>query len=388
MLPLAYYWLTKLLHKLLNRKFLFHFSNIVFHKKHASSLSFFSYFYKDYLLALAKMVPGKNPNIFFKLLRAGLWEEDVVLPQVSDDEWSEVLSLAEAQTVVGIIARGVDHSDSKPPQDVILKLVSKSYEIERRSTKVEKGSEALMQYFESKGLRPILQKGPAIAKYYANPLSRTSGDIDLYFSEKDFDKAEELARKNEKNVEREPDGSVTYSVQGIPVEHHPRFFDLHCKESKLPEISSPEGTLLMLSAHILKHCMGAGVGLRQICDMAVAYKALYGQYDQKKLADIYKSVGLGKWNQLLDSFLFTYLGLDPDYFTTSKLTSPDPLVKIVLRGGNFGRGVSFRKNTLNSGKLVRKFGTVAVFLRSIPFSLKYGTREFLPSIAELVRGNL
>ncbi len=139
----------------------------------------------------------------------------------------------------------------------------------------------------------------------------------------------------------------------------------------------------MLSAHILKHCMGVGIGLRQLCDLAMAYKAL--AVPPEDLRRCFRDVGLERWNRLLFSFLHQYLGAEPLYDT---LPSPDPLLKIVLEGGNFGQHAQAREASLHKSPLRRKLGTAGLFLRRLPFSLRYAKKELVPMLGELLRGNL
>ena len=46
-------------------------------------------------------------DVFFALLRGGLWEEDVCLSSFGEIEFSQVYNLAEEQSVVGLIAAGI-----------------------------------------------------------------------------------------------------------------------------------------------------------------------------------------------------------------------------------------------------------------------------------------
>ena len=58
------------------------------------------------------MVLNNSQKAFFALLQAGLWEDDSVSDfktQVSSGvDWSEVQRLAEEQSVVGLVASGID----------------------------------------------------------------------------------------------------------------------------------------------------------------------------------------------------------------------------------------------------------------------------------------
>lgn len=51
---------------------------------------------------------NKTEQQFFMLLRAGLWETDVRLESICDDDFAEIKRIAEEQSVTGIIAAGIE----------------------------------------------------------------------------------------------------------------------------------------------------------------------------------------------------------------------------------------------------------------------------------------
>ena len=146
--------------------------------------------------------------------------------------------------------------------------------------------------------------------------------------------AAELVRRAGCRTERHPDGSVCYSWQGVEVEHHTRLFDLHnpllrgylsslvgrhgftdirTEDGATLPVPAPLPDLLLLNAHLLKHIMGHGVGLRQFCDMARAYHALHGSYSPVELEAAYRRTGLLRWSAQL---------LSPDSLDSWCATAP------------------------------------------------------------------
>ena len=317
---------------------------------------------------------------FFALIRAGLNGTPLPdFPKLEGKEWASMVNLARRQTVVGLLYQGVGQlPPGYPlPQNLLFVLIAEIGQIEKESRKVQATADALTAELRAQGLHPLVMKGPAVAAFYAQPLLRECGDIDLYLPPEEFDKAVSMAGE----VTPAPDGSVHYKRDGIDIDQHRQYFDIH--SGSWPAVPSPEATLLMLSAHILKHCMGAGIGLRQLCDMAMAYKAL--TVPPEDLRRCFRDAGLERWNQLLFSFLHTYLGAEPLYDT---LPSPEPLLKIVLEGGNFGHHGEAREASLYKSPLRRKLGTAGLFLRRLPFSLRYAKKELVPMVGELLKGNL
>lgn len=145
----------------------------------------------------------------------------------------------------------------------------------------------------------------------------------------------------------------------------------------------------MLSAHILKHAIGEGVGCKQLCDVARALDQAEGRYDKAALAGALRACGLQRWHRLLCSLLVSELGLDPAHCLPDfRPCDPAPLRRIVLRGGAFGYADPARLQAARRGPAARKIHAAGAFLRRLPLSLRIAPRETLATVGELVRGNL
>ena len=327
---------------------------------------------------------------FFALLRSGLYEqpisekERIVVGALDEASWSSLFLLARQQTVVGLIYRGVTHlpADFNLPGDTVLDLMAFAGGIERENRRKAGIVARLMDEYDSIGLHPVLMKGATVAAFYPHPELRSSGDIDLYFPPEEFKKA-----CSAPGCERTSDRSVHLLRDGVDIDLHDRYFDLHCASDKLPAIGSPEATVLMLSAHILKHAIGAGVGIRQCCDLTMAWQACKDKVSEEAWRDLFQRTGTLRWNRLLFSFLEDYLGLT-DSPLKDKQVSSAPLRDIILEGGNFGHFAANRADALKAGEKLRKRNTFFRFLHHLPFSLRYARRETLATILTLIHGNL
>ena len=354
---------------------------------------------------------------FFVLLRSGLYDKRIdSFPELTEGEWESILSIAKEQTVTGMIYSGVNNlpENYKVPESISLRLMLESSRIEKRSYKVLSVCKELFSLLRDNGLHPIVMKGPSVAKFYPKPSLRESGDLDLYIRKEEFEKAVTILGEASFTL---PDGSLHYNWKGVDIDLHRHYFDLHVSEDKLPKVPSPYATLVLLSSHILKHCMGPGIGLRQLCDMAVAYRSLCdekvfqnenmgksGPVDKEVLLSWYEKAGILKWNALLSSFLKENLGGDGYPFNDENgdgsgngsrctfdgkaLPSPSPLLEIVLEGGDFGHHAVEREAALGRGPLRRKINTAWMYLKKVPFSMEYAPDELMEELGELAFGNL
>ena len=327
---------------------------------------------------------------FTALVRRGLRTgKDGSFPALDTRQWEAVLELGKIQGVTGLLFSGVESLPSEVivPEQIILRLMVEADRIMRRAEQVSKAAASLIKALEEKGLHPTVMKGPAVAAFYPDPRLRESGDLDIFLRPGEFKAAVDALSLID--YHKDPDGNILYSWDGVPIDQHPRYFDLHSKKFLELETASPEALLLMLSLHIRKHCMGAGVGLRQICDMAMAYRALLKQSDIQRLLDLYKKSRSSRWNLLLASFIKEYLGDVPlPYAAGTSLPDSDQLHKIVFSGGSFCHYDPSRKDALKKGGASRKLDTLIRILRRIPFSLRYSRSELIPYLISLIRGNM
>lgn len=265
------------------------------------------------------------------ILRSGLWERTIDDPAcfpLSDDEWERLFRQARRQTVTGIVFRGMQYlPDTMLPTDsLLIRWTARVDAIERRNLEMNRALSKLCGEFRARGIDPVLQKGQGVACLYESPLLRECGDIDLCFrNPEEAKRAEQLIRQNGIRIRKMPDRSIFYLWHGLEVEHHVRLLDLHnpflqheadelartkgCIHMRLAQgsepmtVPSPFLNLLLLDLHILKHTLGRGIGLRQLCDMARACYRLHREVDPEEMKNRCRSWGLARWNPLLHAFL-------------------------------------------------------------------------------------
>ena len=361
---------------------------------------------------------AKPYRALFHLLKAGLWERriesDGLFP-LTRREWQSVFLLAQQQTVLGITYRGLDYISEQhfPPEELIIRWVAEIGRIEERNYDSNRSLVELLKLFHTHNLQPILQKGQGVATFYDRPLLRTCGDIDLWFpTAEDAETAARLVKEQGGSVHKAPDGSRCYLWGDIEVEHHPDLIDLQAPFAKRrarrmveqmtpievtltehpdTKIATPsaEVNLLLLNAHIMKHAIGLGIGLRQMCDMARAYHSLHNRVDGEAIKALYNKNGLKRWSSLLHAFLIEYLGLEPQWlpYPEQKATDAAPLLEVVMRGGNFGQFTAERMAA--TGTLVqRKWHTATSFVKNCRFSFHYAPREAIWTVWRLAVGQL
>lgn len=304
---------------------------------------------------------------------------------LDEDTWMDLIRTASHQTVAGLLYKAAENFPQEEgiSEQVLFALMAEVNRIVNRNLKLGEVEKEVLEILRGGGLDPVVMKGSTCAARYPSPQLRTCGDIDLFVPKADFPRAVELLKARGIGCSPKPDSSVDCTLKGCEVELHRRYFDLHLRESRLPKVGTPEAELLMLSAHILKHACGVGVGLRQIMDFALAYKAYPGDYQE--LHELFRRCHLSRWDALLLSFIKDYI--DPGVEVPSHVDSSE-LFRIVARGGNFGHFQENRLQSIERSAFRRKLDTFGRLLSNFRFSVRYAPREFFSFLTELLRENL
>lgn len=305
----------------------------------------------------------KLHKVFFTLLCAGLWEripsEDYF--PINESEWEQIYRIACMQTVEGIVYDGLIRLpvDKLPSTLLLVKWTVRIDYIERKNREMNRIINELEELFTQNNLNPCLMKGQGVAACYVNPLHRVCGDIDWYFTYTDFKKANKLISDRGICIKNEAGFSVSYIWKGVAIEHHYRMFDLHnpllqgyskqlvveedgksgfiCLEGRNIKIPSPLLMHVQVNAHILKHMLAFGIGLRQLCDSArICY--MRHNINRDKLEEIYCRAGIFRWIQLLNNVMVKDLDMPSEClpFSLDEGEKADWMMEDILCSGNFG----------------------------------------------------
>lgn len=235
-----------------------------------------------------------NEQISLLLLRAGLWENEVRLPEFKSIDFNEVYRIASEQAIVGLVVAGLEHvTDVKAPQEILLAMIGDTLQLEQRNHDMNEYISELYEKFQEERISSLLMKGQGIAQCYEKPLWRASGDIDLLLSGDNYEKAKRLLLPLAAEVEPEHRDLMhlgLYLKNGILVELHgtlrsrltnkmDRLLDsiqnetaengrYRVWENNENEIQllNPDDDVFYVFSHILHHFFIEGVGLRQVCD--------------------------------------------------------------------------------------------------------------------------
>ena len=314
------------------------------------------------------MALSNNQQAFFALLRAGLWEKGVQLSPYGDIDFSEVQKLAEEQSVVGLIAAGLEHvEDCKPAKRDVFQFIGQALQLERQNTAMNYFIGVLVDKMRAAGIYTLLVKGQGIAQCYERPLWRSCGDVDFFLSDDNYEKARGFLTPLAASVDPEEPLSKHLGMTIDPwvVELHG---SLRCglsgrMDKGLDDIKndafyggnvrswknggtqvfmlSPENDAIYVFTHILNHFYRGGIGVRQICDWCRLLWTYRDSLDIRALEQRIMQMGLMTSWRAFGAFAVEYLGMPseamPLYSSNKKWSrKADRICSFILEVGNFG----------------------------------------------------
>lgn len=234
-----------------------------------------------------------NTQAFLVLVRGGLWETEVQLSGFESIDYSQVLTLAEEQSVVGLVAAGLEHVvDLKPSKEALLQFIGQTLQIEQRNAAMNSFIEELVERMRKDDIYALLVKGQGVAQCYERPLWRTSGDIDFLLSQDNYNKAVNLLKNiyiNYKNGGNYSKETAFYTDQWMIEMHGSLRTGLSSRIDKeidkvqrglfyggnvrswqngktLTFLPAPTNDVFLVFTHFIKHFYKEGMSIRQVCD--------------------------------------------------------------------------------------------------------------------------
>lgn len=309
-----------------------------------------------------------NQNAFLELVKAGLWEKEAQLSQFGKINFSEVYQLADEQSVIGLVAAGIDHvEDVSVPQKDVLQFIGTALQLEQQNKAMNEFVATLIEKLRKEDIYAILFKGQGIAQCYEKPLWRSSGDIDLLLDEDNYEKAKNLLLAKAQKVEKDYNffKHVELTIDGWIVELHGTFHgrlsdqidynldliqDNIIKKSEIRawhngntriDLPNPDNDVVLIFAHILHHFFFEGVGLRQICDWCRLLWTFHKEIDIELLEyRLCKMALMTEW-KAFSAYAVEYLGIPrevmPLYTENIRWSKKaEKINRFVMKVGNFG----------------------------------------------------
>ena len=339
-----------------------------------------------------------TPDIFFALVKAGLWENEVRLSEYGKPDFQGIYELAKEQAVTGLVAAGLEHiTDIQIDEDVSTPFLRVVMMEEGRNSGINRFITKLFGYLGDNGVEAVLIKGQGVARCYERPLWRTVGDVDLFLDEDNYQKAKAVLIPTAKEVDPEDEakkhlgmtlGSYLVELHGamhtdvsaridavvdevqrdIFENRGVRYWDNGGISIPLP---SPDNDVIIVFTHFIGHFYVGGIGLRQICDWCRLLWTYKDKINRDLLGKRLNDMELMPEWKAFATFAVEFLGMPaeamPFYVESAKNNRRAQRIRtLILHTGNFGhnRDESYRwRHSRLVGNIITFFHRFGEFVR-------------------------
>lgn len=334
-----------------------------------------------------KSVKNDTSSDFYPLVRVGLWGKagaNLNHNLNEDVDWDEVYQLAQEQSIQGLVLAGVEHLNVKPPKGLLLRWIGEAQVVEQQNSEMNAFVAEFFEKIRKEHIYAILVKGQGVAQCYEQPLLRTCGDVDLFLSEEDYNKAKALLVTLASKVKTEYESSkhLGMTIVGWTVELHGSLRgslsrrinrELECIQDDTFKrndvrvwdnggvsiyLLGKENDIVYVFAHFLNHFYKEGVGLRQICDWCRLLWTYRDEIDKKKIEGRIRRMGLVSEWKAFGAYAVEYLGMPteamPMYEPSAKwVKKAERINDFIMSVGNMGHNRDM-SHFSNKPYLIRK----------------------------------
>jgi hypothetical protein len=287
-------------------------------------------------------------------------------PDVSKINWTNLLSFARKQCIVGIYWLGIEKLgdvDNKPNETEIMSWMEDVIKIKRQGQLLDRKVVELCRHFKDEGYEYCILKGQTNNRFYPEPYCRTPGDIDIWVNSTRKELLKVILSKYDntivcyhhleypyfKDTSVEAHIYPTFSTNPINNYRIQKFFASEAKRQMRNTIPLSIGqetvgltddvNILYQLMHMHRHMCEEGLGLRQLIDYFFLIKgSSLSVKDRERLVRRIKRFHLTKFAKGILYLLHTQLGMDKKYlFLPEDDKEGEYLLIQILQGGNFGK---------------------------------------------------
>ena len=287
-------------------------------------------------------------------------------PNLTEEDWEALLRLSAEQEVLPLVYEAVCRCPSFKVLESAIRQDYQNRALQIATRQIAQTNEflTLLLHAQEAGLDPTVLKGAVVRNLYPLPMLRPSVDEDLLIRQ---DEAEAYHRffLSEGLYADEPDANITASQElSYHKENSPTYIELHMSlfppdsraygdcntlftgvldrtvtvqiEDVTVRTLAPTDHLLYLICHAYKHFLHSGVGIRQVCDIAMFTRAYGDEVDWGRILAACKSIRIEVFAAAIFRITERHLGFAiPEAFAGMVVEEAD-LLEDMLSGGLYG----------------------------------------------------
>ncbi len=355
---------------------------------------------------------NKADEIFFSVLRAGLWGKTDILPGQETD-WKHIYMYAREQTVVGLVADGISvlrkTTPLTLPADVQNAFMQSVLGSEMRNRQMNATLSHISKVLAENGVNAVVLKGQGVALDYPQPMHRQPGDIDFLLDDEGYRTASELLTPKASKVEKENPEKKHLGMYFGDVEvelHGTARADFGKKVNTLMDnmqkdmflrsdfrawdcggirilLPSADFDAVFIFMHFIQHFYHGGLGLRQICDWTMHLHRFSSDIDINLLESRLTELHMKNEWRIFGWMAVNMLGLPVDEMPFYDLSCGNMAEKVwesMKISGNFGKKLNAGRDVDNEQYIYRKIksfvGHIGWLSRHLGVSVYNTSRAF------------
>ena len=354
------------------------------------------------------------------MLGVGLWGKSDAKHNLGLDDnvdWEDVYQLAREQTVQGLVLAGLERSDAKSSQEMLLQWIGEVQLLEQRNDAMNMFVAELIERLRKEYVHCLLVKGQGLIQCYEKPLWRASGDIDLLLNEENYRKAKGILMPIASDVSDEDETTKHQAlvIEEFNVELHGAMPFLLSKradnviEKTLTNVLSekgemivklgnvdvplpnPDNHIIIVFTHFLHHFFIEGVGLRQICDWCRLLYTYRDSLDCELLESRIKAMGLISEWKAFASLAVDTLGMPKEampFYDDGFKRKGEKVLSHILKTGNFGQNKDLSYRVKYNGfvyRMVSFWRRFVDFVQFVPIFPLDAPRFFITYVMSKVK---
>lgn len=315
-------------------------------------------------------------EILMELLGAGAGTKERFCAKPADAEWRWLHAEAVRQSVVGLAFAGLEHVQAasqgaddpgnttdiiaKPPTDLLMRWAMEEQRLRALNAKFDAEARRLTELFESLGLYSVILKGQGNAMLYPEAAPRTPGDIDIFVEGGKCEVLKVLRREgllDEHDTPSYHHAHMKMGKSGIIIEVHyrpssglstpwrncrfQRILNEEIRKSQMTDkgfrVPTATFNLLMQLAHIQRHFINSGIGMRQIIDFCYVLENAHND-DVERCRRLLSGFGMKRVAQAVMWIASEKLGFTfSSHFANPSQRWGEMLLAHIVNDGNFGQ---------------------------------------------------
>lgn len=309
-----------------------------------------------------KNIENCESRVLLTLLAHELFGTEIEI-SAADVDWHSLLNQANDHVITPLLYSGIQQAPDVP-QDVFDMIERSAVRSTIQAERMGQIQSELFTMLDNAGIKAAILKGTSLAMNYPHSEVRITGDIDILVDTKSLDKCGDLLIHAGYILEEVSDIHVCYRKKHVLVEVHQAVSRYpqtakgvhtnklmekaldntrigNMKQYEFPMLIEPFYSIVLLS-HMERHMGTAGIGLRQLCDWAMAVHALREE-EGRHLISVWEECGLLKYAQVLTEVCSKYLMMPKcEWMPKCSEDLTEETMEDILSVGNFQAQHSMR----------------------------------------------